>query len=790
MSKLKISENLFLEVAELNRLVKFLDDDGFKRHFLINTDSFGLVKQFNIKDIGNVNIEDCFYVEKAGTPFDEIKINKGIAVDSNANLIINKTAKNLKVPNNGLWYWVKIKYNFSNTENGTLSIDNLGNVVGVGTEFTKIFRGQPNFPTKIKFLNSSNGNSDIYEVVKVIDDNNIILQGDFINETNLQFAVHGTFTPGFVVDNQNKLIYNYDDVEISLVQETLFNEQPNFIFNQEFYIARVKNNGVNLSLEDKRINWWQTEAVNMLKNLDRNLENPLIGVENLKWDVKTSTRAKNWVELAFGFRFSSFTIDTSSKRLSILIGNGGVYKDTSFFQNGDFTGWRLYSKNGKFQTIIDSIKTGTQIVITLDVLNIDDYTQGDLLFIAPPFEEIEIRVRRDGAILDVNDANQNSITNEPFPFPNIEEIHNFSINTPLARFQIPAPDGCYLFNLTYRYKIFNDYSDWQTFPDDLIGLYKERSFDDYGNLNPEPIDRERHPYSGHTEDGFIKVCEHIYSFNNFQDEIDTGDKFGVFTRPFSAAEPLINLVVGLDKKYQHFKGNEYTMENDIYINLSRKNVKEVQCREGNTFYIHIEQFINQTSFKIRIVEDYLNPVNNTLVCELTENDLMYLRNNFQYNSRSGLFITCTFNDLGHWICHFDTEITPKGAVRMLTDIPANSFNSSGVGIKKGYWGWQIFEDMNGKFPMAISNTLSVDSVGGNEHITINEENLPNFNINIPGQTGGDNDDHNNTTRFAGGDKAVYETSFNFDMNLQILKQNKPINITPKFYKLLFIKKIV
>jgi hypothetical protein len=790
MSKLKISENLFLEVAELNRLVKFLDDDGFKRHFLINTDSFGLVKQFNISDIGNVNIEDCFYVEKSGTPFDEVTINKGIAVDLSANLIINNSTKNLKIPNDGLWYWIKIKHKFSNNEIGKLSIDNLGNVVGVNTEFTKIFRGQPNFPTKIKFLNSVNGNSDIYEVVKVIDDNNMILQGDFINENNLEFAVHGTFTPGFVVDNDKKLIYNYDNVEISLVGENLFNEQPNFIFNKEFYIARVKNNGVNLSLEDKRTNWWQTEAVNMLKNLDRNLENPLIGVENLKWDVKTSTRAKNWVELAFGFRFSSFTIDTSSKRISILIGQGGVYKDTSFFQNGDFTGWRLYSKNGKHQTIIDSIKTGTQIVVTLDVLDIDDYTSGDLLFITPPFEEIEIRVRRDGAILDVNDANQNSITNEAFPFPNIEEIHNFSINTPLARFQIPAPDGCYLFNLTYRYKIFNEYSDWQSFPDDYVGLYKELSFDDYGNLNPEPIDRERLPYSGHPENGFIKVCEHIYSFNNFQEEIDTGDKFGVFTRPFSAAEPLINLVVGLDKKYQHFKGNEYTMENDIYINLSRNNVKGVQCREGNTFYIHIEQFINQTSFKIRIVEDYVNPVSNNLIAELTENDLMYIRNNFQDNSRNGLFITCTFNDLGHWICHFDTDVTPKGTVRMLVDIPSNSFNSTGFGIKKGYWGWKIM-DINS----IIGSTNNPNQTGqefGTNDVTIGINNIPEHDHLV----GGRRADRNTS----GSGYAINQVHIgNYDAGGSAQTRTSkaggstnpaPIQINPKHIRFLTIKKIV
>lgn len=37
-------------------------------------------------------------------------------------------------------------------------------------------------------------------------------------------------------------------------------------------------------------------------------------------------------------------------------------------------------------------------------------------------------------------------------------------------------------------------------------------------------------------------------------------------------------------------------------------------------------------------------------------------------------------------------------------------------------------------------------------------------FNIPGQRGGDNDDHNNMTAFAGGDKTPAETSFNFTMN--------------------------
>ncbi len=48
MALLKFSENLFLGSKELQRLKEFLDDDGWRQHFLFNSSSFGLVKKDNI----------------------------------------------------------------------------------------------------------------------------------------------------------------------------------------------------------------------------------------------------------------------------------------------------------------------------------------------------------------------------------------------------------------------------------------------------------------------------------------------------------------------------------------------------------------------------------------------------------------------------------------------------------------------------------------------------------------------------------------------------------------------
>lgn len=804
MSTIKFSENLFLEVAEFNRFQKFMEEDGFKRHFLLNTDNFGLIRQANLPQTGNIGVADNFYVEKAGTPFDQVVVNKGIAIDGNGDLLFNENPVNITIPNNSLWYWVKIKYKESSLEKGTISIDNLGNCTGIGTEFTKILRGQPNFPSKIKFTNSLNGNADEYEVVKVLDDNHIILQGDFTNESDLTFTVVGTFTPGFVVDNSNKNIFRYDSVEITLVEETNIGTVPAYQLNYEFFIARVRNNGVNLSLQDKRVQWWQTEASSDLKNLDRNLFNPLIGVENVKWDIKTSTRAKNWIEMAWGFRFGSWTVDTSSKRISILIGQGGVYKDTSYFQNGDFNGWRLYSKNGKFQNIIDSIKTGTQIVVTLDVLNPEDYSNGDLLFACPPYEEIEVRVRRDGNIKDVDDINDNSITDEIFPFPNIEEIHNFSINTPLARFQIPAQKGCYKYNLTYRYKIFNDYSDWQIFPDDIVGFYKEKSFDVYGNLNANPTDRERSPYVGHIDNGFITICEHIYSFDNFQELLNTGDLFGVNTTQFSGAEPVIDLRVTASKRYQHFKGNGniFSLNSDIYINLkSFKDINNtIPCREGNTFILHIEQWLDLGNFKLRIVENYSNPTSYNLVAEIDKNDVCYIKNNSNLqvpDTKKGMMITCTFNELGHWIAQFDSDTTCKGTVKMLKDVPVAAFDiTTKEGKIPGYFGWKIMDSMNDVFPMGTNIISQINQTGGSNSNTITTSMLPEHDhymfVNNDGgngpspATGHSTDGNLGYSIYPGnGNANSYKTGKAGGSSNPVAIDNRP-----KFYKFLFVEKIV
>lgn len=778
MSKVKFSENLFLGVSELKKFQKFLEDDGYKRQFLLGTDKFGLIRQAVLPEIGEILVEDNFYVSRAGTPTNEIIVGIGVALDKNADLIVNTSPTNIAIPSDGDWYWVKIKHEFTSVEVGTISLDSLGNVTGLGTKFLEVLRGQPNFPSKIKFTNSVLGNADEYEVVSVTDNDTLVLQGDFTPESNLKYSVIGTFTPGFVVSPNNKNIFQYDNVSIELVLEVLSNVAPDRIQDEEFYIARAKNEGGALTVEDKRSEWWKSESSNSLTTLDRISENPIIGVESVKWDIKQSTQDKNWVELAWGFRSSSWTLGTSSKTLTLLAGEGGVFKNTSYFSNGDFNSWRVYCKDGSYKNVIDSITDGSHITITLDVLNPEDYNPGDVLFIAPPYEEIEVRVR----------GNSNAVPN---PFPNLEQTNCFSINTQLARFLVPVLTGTYNFNLTYRYKIFNDYSDWMQFPDDAVGFFKESSFDEFGTIKPLEGDRIRNPYVGSLTVGFIPIVEAPRSFDNFQSYVDNGDLLGVNTTAFASANNVVSLQVTKDKKYQHFKGIDntpITLTTDIFIHLKKfkDDLGTIPCRESNTFILHISQFLNLDTFKLRIVEDFVNSSSYTLVAEITKNDINYIKNNSEV-TRKGLYIVCTFNESNKWIATYDTDTVPAGAVRLQTEVPTDYFDSNGDGQVPGFYGWSIMQEMLNKFPMGTNAPDLAGNVGGANSRTLVEQNIPkhrfaigNSRRNTGGGSGGDEnhpksysgtDDH--TTNYYGG-----ETN----------GTTRPIDTTPSYYKFLYLIK--
>ena len=105
-------------------------------------------------------------------------------------------------------------------------------------------------------MNSVN-NSQEYQVLNVIDNNNAVIAGNLTAEQNLKYKVAGCFTPGTQISETNKFIYSYDSCIFTFVLE---NPQgtgaaPVKAAN-EFWIARVINNAGTVTIQDKRTEFY------------------------------------------------------------------------------------------------------------------------------------------------------------------------------------------------------------------------------------------------------------------------------------------------------------------------------------------------------------------------------------------------------------------------------------------------------------------------------------------------------------------------------------------------------
>jgi hypothetical protein len=345
MGKLKISPDLFLEAAELNRFKEFVDDNGFRKNILDNTVSFGLIKSSKDFIFSNGRVErDLDTVLGQRT----IKIRELFGIDKFGQFLHLLPQNGIPVPNDGNWYWVKAAYDTTNVEKGKFSISGNGDLIDAsGTaELTKIFRGMPNFPTRIKFINSQY-NTIEYDVLEVIDDQHATIQhpatnsngiSEFVPEDNLQMVIVGTFTQGIAVPNENKYPFNYDSASASLVLENFVNSAPlPFVQGAEFYIARVKATDSTVIIQDKRSEYWETKGSGINLEIDRK-DNPCIGIESVQFNDSYSSSDRNIVKLSWGFRSDNFSIDSSNNIVTFNSGLGGKYKSVNDFQNGDLVG--------------------------------------------------------------------------------------------------------------------------------------------------------------------------------------------------------------------------------------------------------------------------------------------------------------------------------------------------------------------------------------------------------------------------------------------------------------------
>ena len=578
MSYIKFSPNLFLGTQELSRFKSFLDDTGWRKGLLEDSIEFGFVDNSIDGNFTNFLIEQ-------GTNVGTIKNSAGLAIDINGDFIIKDAEDNIALTDDNSWYWLMASHTNSPTETGTVSVDANGNLTGTGTLFTDILRGQPNHPSRIQFIGASLNTLE-YDVVSVTNDTTVILSGIFQAENNLQYSVIGTFTPDAVPPSLDKEIFQYDSTTFVQVAETVLNTPPT-ISNpgEEFYVARVRRNGVSINIEDKRRNYlYKSNSNYLISNLDRVSNNPLIGFESVKFDDAFSTKQFNIVEVAWGFRSSNWTVDTSTNKVTLNGGQGGKFKSTTDFSDNDFDGWRIYTEDGQYSIIKASSISGSQINLTLGTLDPDTFSNGTQeLVVTPNVNEIEII-----ATPPVGDANQ--LVNDSFRFP---------INIGQAKFKLLVyKDPSVDFIVTYRYKQNAEYTIPRAFPDDLAsGYLTEDSFDAAGNLTGT----SRQTYTGSTTVGYLTLQLSATAFKNIIAKVDLGDLPGVVYKTLDNGNPILTLSVGADKGFVVVQGN-LTFSADHFLNISTD-----QAVDGNRFYVKFENDATLSTQEWKIVQDYINP---------------------------------------------------------------------------------------------------------------------------------------------------------------------------------------
>lgn len=382
MSRLKISENLFLEVNELQRLVKFLADDGYKLAVKSLSKSFGIVE-----NNGNTYFKTT---AKAGTS-NVVVINPGIAFTPSMDAIVMNDSLEMEIVNNGINHWLVLSRSVSNYEDGSVTINSDGSLSGIGTEFTKVLRGQPNFPTKIKFNSSLNLGE--YEVVNVVSDNSAVLSGSFVNESKLKYSVVGTFTPGFQPIDNNKMIYEYDSYNIRVIDSE---DRPTLSEN-EFIIAGITfdaSGGMNVS--DERVYSMFNNPYVQNSGDSNSSKNPLTSLLSaaVVSGIKSIDTISADIELIIehGYSISRFELITTSVSNSFNILSGS----SNYLGNGDipdslFKGWLLVNRTNMKYVKIDDNSNKSLFISNFD--NSIILENNNDFIVVPDFTEMEYEVK-------------------------------------------------------------------------------------------------------------------------------------------------------------------------------------------------------------------------------------------------------------------------------------------------------------------------------------------------------------------------------------------------------------
>ena len=237
MSKINIHRGTFLEKEELTRMIGFLNEKPEVSAIFAASLSFGLVSPGG-------KAGSAFKVT-ASTTLGAINMVGGYVIGSDLKGYRVDNQLDLPVPNDQKYYWLKVGPDSHNYENGTVQVDTSGNVSGT-VNFNGIVRGQSSgVPTCIRFVKEDGSqplNNQVYQIVDIINNNNIVLSSGvaFQAETQLRVIVLGSIPMGRrFTDEQLEGLYTFDTYKLTFVEEPSAGTMPPKNSN-EYYIARVR----------------------------------------------------------------------------------------------------------------------------------------------------------------------------------------------------------------------------------------------------------------------------------------------------------------------------------------------------------------------------------------------------------------------------------------------------------------------------------------------------------------------------------------------------------------------
>tara|TARA_R110000744_G_scaffold114523_2_gene214235 strand:- start:13549 stop:15933 length:2385 start_codon:yes stop_codon:yes gene_type:complete len=720
MSNLKVNANLFLGNPELTKLQRFL---GAKAQDFIKARTYfpGIVRSIADTSLGN-------FSTSVSTTTGSIALNSvtsNTAIDVDGNIITLPSNANIVIPSTGAYYWVSISYQTSTEEVGTISVSADGKVTGIGTKFTEALRGVPNHSSVIRITGSLN--AEDYHIVRVIDDENAILSGTgFTVEATMKYSVVGTFTPGITAPETSKLIFEYDNCEVAFTVEPALNTQPALTTaetGRKFFIARVFYDGSTVTIDDKRSDFWWDRSTHKDNYVAIGKAGKIVGVESVKWDAPNTTQDTNLVKVGWGFRCSSYTVDPTSRTITLNSGEGGYLRSSDQFITGMFTGYRVYRDDGNYDTIVSSSSgAGSQILIRLDVLDPDNYQSPNEITITPQAEEIELWVKGDQSATD---------------YTQLDKKYSFSMGSGSGVIPVkhPTPSAAYNISIQWRYKNNQHYTPWDQLPTTSVGFYNEASFDANGVLNTNPIDRTIVPVTSSAVAGYIPLTPSPTHYQSLLGTVAIGDVLKVNKRELNVGLTSVILTAGTDEAVQVFTGSNKALGSDIVISLSQTN-----ANEGNSFTIIFDMAtaISSGGNEIRIEDNATGIASGALLYSFTDADFSYCG----YSNKRVSFVAYYDADTTSWtLTKTEGDSASVGDIKMITGFnPITDFSAAGLGLTDKYLGWALCNGSNGtenlvdKFVKGAAALTGAGATGGSATATITEANLPahDHNFNDPG----------------------------------------------------------